>query len=174
MTWSPGFSVRHAGADLAHDARALVAEDRREHALRIGARQRVGVGVADAGRLDLDQHLAGLRPVDVHGLDGKRFSRLPGDGCAGLHGSFPPSPTLLFDCAVRTPARRWPCFRAYAETLLTARPEVCMVSSYYVNPIRSTIQAARALNNIVKIFEFEYNTIPASRMHSQHITGHHM
>ena len=37
MTWSPFLTDCHAGADLDHDARALVAEDRREEALGIGA-----------------------------------------------------------------------------------------------------------------------------------------
>ena len=65
MTWSPGFSAGHAGADLAHDAGAFMAEDRGKQAFRIGARQRVGVGVADAGGLDLDQHFAGLRAFQI-------------------------------------------------------------------------------------------------------------
>ena len=69
-----GRERRHAGADLDHDARALVSEDRREEPLGIGARERVGVGVTDAGRLDLDQHLAGARPVELDGLDGERLS----------------------------------------------------------------------------------------------------
>ena len=37
--------------------------------------QRVGVGMADAGRLDLDQHLARFRPVEPHGLDRQRLFR---------------------------------------------------------------------------------------------------
>src|SRR5690606_22437601 len=51
--------------DIDDDARALVAEDRREDAFRIGARQRELVGVADAGRLHLDQYLAFFRPVEI-------------------------------------------------------------------------------------------------------------
>ena len=43
----------HARADVDHDARALVAEDRREQALGVGARAGELVGVADAGGLDL-------------------------------------------------------------------------------------------------------------------------
>ena len=54
---------RHARADLAHDAGALMAEDRRELAFGIQPRQRIGVGVADAGRHHLDQHLARLRAI---------------------------------------------------------------------------------------------------------------
>ena len=77
----------HAGADLAHDAGALMAEDRRELSFRIEARQRVGIGVADARRHHLDQNLAGLGPADLDGLDGQRLARLPGDGGTCLHGS---------------------------------------------------------------------------------------
>ena len=76
MTWSPFFRLRHAGADVDDDARALVAEDRREEALGIGAGERELVGVADAGGLDLDQHLAGLRAFEVDGLDGQRLAGL--------------------------------------------------------------------------------------------------
>ena len=58
-----------------HDAGAFVAEDRREEALRVVAREREPVGVADAGRLHLDQHLAGARPFEVDGLDRQRLRR---------------------------------------------------------------------------------------------------
>ena len=64
-----------AGPDIDHDARALMAEDRGKQALRIGARERERVGVADAGGLDLDQHLARLRPLEIDRLDGQRRSR---------------------------------------------------------------------------------------------------
>ena len=50
----------HARPDIDDDARALMAEDRRERPSGIGAGERELVGMADAGRLDLDQHLAGL------------------------------------------------------------------------------------------------------------------
>ena len=62
MTWSPGFSDCHAGADLAHDSGAFMAENGGELALGIEARKRVGVGVADAGRHHFDEDFAGLRP----------------------------------------------------------------------------------------------------------------
>src|SRR5665213_2017025 len=82
-----GLDRGDAVADLAHDARAFMSENRREDAFRIGAGQRVGVGVANAGRLDLDQHLAGLRSFDVDGLDGERLAGLPGHRRAGFHGA---------------------------------------------------------------------------------------
>src|SRR2546429_391570 len=63
------FHARAPRAGLDHDARALVAENRREQTLRVGPRAREFVGMANAGRLDLDQHFAGLRPLQLHGLD---------------------------------------------------------------------------------------------------------
>ena len=74
-----------ARADLDDDAGALVAEDRREEALGIGARQRELVGVADAGRLDLDQHLEGLRSLELHRLDLQRLAGLEGHSGAHVH-----------------------------------------------------------------------------------------
>ncbi len=63
-----GLDAGDAGADLEHHAGAFMAEDRREQPLGVGARQGEFVGVADAGGLDLDQHLAGLRAgqIDLH------------------------------------------------------------------------------------------------------------
>ena len=66
------------GADIHHDARAFMAEDRRKQPFRIGAGTGEFVGVADAGSLDLDQHLAGLRPFELDVFDDKRFARLIG------------------------------------------------------------------------------------------------
>jgi hypothetical protein len=57
-----GLQRGHALAHLEHDARALMAEDRGEQALGVGARQGEFVGVADAGGLDLDQNLARRGP----------------------------------------------------------------------------------------------------------------
>src|SRR5579862_2081965 len=78
---------RHAGADIDDDAGALVAEDRRKQPLGIRARQGELIGVADAGRLDLDQNLAGARAFE---LDGGHFERLAGAegyGGANIHGA---------------------------------------------------------------------------------------
>ena len=77
----------HPRADLADDARALVAEDRREDALAVLAFERVGVGVADARRHDLDQHLAGARPFEIDLVDFERRVGAKGDGGASLHGN---------------------------------------------------------------------------------------
>src|SRR5690606_33537165 len=50
-----------AGADIDNDTRALVPEDRREQTLGVRTRKRELVRMADAGGLDLDHDLAGLR-----------------------------------------------------------------------------------------------------------------
>jgi hypothetical protein len=52
---------------------------------RIGAGQRELVGVADAGRLDLDQHLAGFRAFQIDVQDLQRLALLDGDGSTGFH-----------------------------------------------------------------------------------------
>ena len=89
------FERRHAGADLEHDARAFMAEDRREQAFRVGARQRVVIGVADAARLDLHQHLAGTRPIELDLFDRQGLSGFPGDGGTCFHrGIFIQAPAI--------------------------------------------------------------------------------
>src|SRR5713101_6783695 len=95
----------HAGdsrARVDHHARALVAENRREQALGVGTRAREFVGMADAGRLDLDQHFAGLRSLQLHGLDGEWCARFMGDGCANIHGSL-----LLNSTGIGTVRQLW-------------------------------------------------------------------
>ena len=69
----------HAGPDLFHDRAALVAEDRGEQSLRVGARQGVGVRVADAGGDDAHQDLAFLRAFDVDFFDLEWLARFVGD-----------------------------------------------------------------------------------------------
>ena len=64
---------RYAGDALAHfhhDARALMTQHRREQALRVIARQGVGVGMAHTGVADAHQHLArsGRRDIDLYHL----------------------------------------------------------------------------------------------------------
>ncbi|GCA53576.1 hypothetical protein KGO5_06047 [Sinorhizobium sp. KGO-5] len=61
-------------------------EDRREQPLRIGPRQREIVGMADAGRLHLDQHLAGPRAFELDFGHDKGFSGLNGQSSASAHG----------------------------------------------------------------------------------------
>jgi len=60
----------HARADIHHHACALMPEDGREQAFRIGTAERVLVGVAQARGLDLHQHLAFAGTCELHGFDG--------------------------------------------------------------------------------------------------------
>src|SRR5262249_1139342 len=62
-----------------------VAEDRRENPFAVEAVERIGVGVADAGRLDLDQDFAGLGSFQIKLDDFKRLLRLKGNCGPCLH-----------------------------------------------------------------------------------------
>ncbi|MNE81220.1 hypothetical protein D3C80_1778530 [compost metagenome] len=77
--------ARHARPDLDHHARAFVAENAREYALGVQTVQRIGVSVADARRLDLDQHLARARPLQIDLDDLERAFGFERDGGAGFH-----------------------------------------------------------------------------------------
>jgi hypothetical protein len=75
----------HARTDLDHNARAFMTKDRRERAFGVFTGQREGIGVADTGRLHLDQHLAGLRPFELHRFDLERLARLECHRRAHVH-----------------------------------------------------------------------------------------
>ncbi len=77
---------RHAGADVDDDTGAFMAENGREQTFGIGTGKGEIVGMADAGRLDLDQHLAGAGAFELNGHDLQRFSCLHGNGGANVHG----------------------------------------------------------------------------------------
>src|SRR3954454_21499767 len=121
-----GLQRGDAGTDLADGARALMAEDRREPALGIEAREDVGVGVTDAGGHQLDENLAGLRSFDVDGLDRERLLGLPRDRGARLHHVFPLSgrPRMAPNCrlfgAPRSRAARRTVRKSAACVLLLA------------------------------------------------------
>src|SRR3546814_3180494 len=73
---------------LAHfhnNARAFMPEDRRKHALRVIARQREGIRVTNARRLDFDQHLAVLRTLKLHRLDLQRLPFFKSHSSAHIH-----------------------------------------------------------------------------------------
>ena len=74
---------------LAHDAGTFMAKDRRKHAFGIIARQGELVGVADAGCLQFDQHLAGPGAFELHRFDREGFASLEGYGGADIHGRVP-------------------------------------------------------------------------------------
>jgi hypothetical protein len=62
-----------------------VAEDRREETLRVASGPCELVGMADPGRLDLDQHLAIFGSVELNLLDLERLTGLESDSSACLH-----------------------------------------------------------------------------------------
>jgi hypothetical protein len=74
-----------AGAHIHYHPRALVPEDGGKQPLRVRTRQRELVGVANAGGLDLDQHLSGAWAFQLHSLDGQRCAGLMRDCCANVH-----------------------------------------------------------------------------------------
>ena len=75
----------HAGADVDDNAGALVTEDGGKKSLGVGAGQGELVGVADAGRLDLDEHLARARAVELHLRHFERFAGCEGHGGTNVH-----------------------------------------------------------------------------------------
>ena len=84
------FHAGHARPDIDDDAGAFMAQDGREQPFGIGAGKRELVGVTDARRLDLDQHLSGLRPIEVDFRDDEWLALFQCDGGTGFHGDFPP------------------------------------------------------------------------------------
>ena len=79
----------HAFADLDDDARAFVSQHGRKHPFRVITAQGEGVGMADAGVGDADQHLSLFRRGDVDLDDFKRLARGKGHGGTGFHDGSP-------------------------------------------------------------------------------------
>ena len=77
------FELRDARPALDDDARGLVSENRRKlprHFAFVG----VQVGVAQAGRLHLQEHFAGARAFELHFFDDERLIRAVHDGRADI------------------------------------------------------------------------------------------
>ena len=102
----PDLEARHPRSDLHDNARALVAENGRKRPFGIPARQREIIGVAQARRLDLDQHLAGLGPVEIHLHHFHRLARFEGHGGCGTHQSV--LPVFRGDCAGKRRGFQYP------------------------------------------------------------------
>src|SRR5271169_761964 len=85
----PFGEARHPVPDIDDNAGAFVAEDRWKQPLGVGARQGELVGMADAGRLDLDQHLPVLWAVELDRLDRELLSSLVSNSSASLHERLP-------------------------------------------------------------------------------------
>lgn len=69
--------VRHTLTHRLNDARALVAQNRRERSLGIATRQRVRIGVAQARERHTHAHLSGAGRRHTHLLNLERLLRLP-------------------------------------------------------------------------------------------------
>src|ERR1700733_1593249 len=80
-----GLDRGNARAHFPDNAGALMAEDRGEDSLAVQAIQRIGVGVADSRRLDLDEDFASLWTIQVELDDLKRLLRFERDCGACLH-----------------------------------------------------------------------------------------
>ena len=81
-----GLHTGHASADFADDPGTLMPQHAREQPLRIQAVERVGVGMANPGRHDFDQHFARLWPLQIEFDDLQRLLRFERYGGTGLHG----------------------------------------------------------------------------------------
>ena len=83
----------HARSGLDHQPGALMAHDRGEQPFRIGAGEGELVGMADAGGLHLNHHLARFRAVELNRFYGQRLARLVCNRCLDIHdASFPDLP----------------------------------------------------------------------------------
>jgi len=85
-----GLEIRDAGADIEHDARAFMAEDDREYgADRAMAFEHPEIGMAEARGLELHQHLAGRRRIELDLLDGHPAVGFIGDRRFCLYRHYP-------------------------------------------------------------------------------------
>ena len=80
-----GLDRRHARPYFADDARALMTEDRRKDAFAVESIKRVGIGVADSGRLYLDENLTSFWAFKINLNDFERLLGFERDSSAGLH-----------------------------------------------------------------------------------------
>ena len=76
----------HTRAHFAHDTGAFMTQHGGKLALRIGAGQRIGIGMAQPGGHQLHQHLALARALQIQLDNLERLLGFKGDGGAGLHG----------------------------------------------------------------------------------------
>ena len=79
------FDRGDAGADLAHDASAFMAQDRRKNSLAVESVQRIGVSVADSCRLDLDEDLTRLWTFQIEFDDFERLFGFKSNRGARFH-----------------------------------------------------------------------------------------
>ena len=82
-----GLDAGNPRSDFFDDTAAFVSQNHREQSLRIGTRERKGIGMAYAGRDYAYQDLAGFRPGQIDFFDAQRFIGFEGNSRSGLHGS---------------------------------------------------------------------------------------
>src|SRR5262249_27996314 len=80
-----GLEVAHTGPDLLYDSRALMSADDRQRNTGEIAGDDMVVRVAQAGRLERDEDLALLRPVEVDLLDAPPLVESPEHGGVRFH-----------------------------------------------------------------------------------------
>ena len=81
-----GFNRSHPSTDFTHYSRTLMAQHARENPLAVKTIQGVCIGMANAGRHNLDQHFPGFRPLQIQLDNLERFLCFKRNGSAGLHG----------------------------------------------------------------------------------------
>src|SRR5262245_1629620 len=153
---------RDAGADLAHDAGAFMTENRRKQAFWIGARQCAGVCVADAGRLDLDQHLARFWTFDVDGFDVEWCAGLPRNRGTGLHSRVPQiriyTASFAFDLSAAS--RAWSIiFSSARRTSCTPSPDCADSTSGVFLQVFLSFPTCVLIASFVRASDFDSATI---------------
>ncbi len=76
----------HASTHFAHHAGAFMAKNARKQPFAVQPIERVGIGVAQAGRHDFDQHFARSRAFEIKLDDLQRLLGFKCYGGTGLHG----------------------------------------------------------------------------------------
>ena len=79
------FDGSYALADFLDDGSAFVAEHGREDTFRVFTGQRKRVGMTHTCGDISNKDFAGLRSIQVEGLDFEGLAGFPGNGCACLH-----------------------------------------------------------------------------------------
>src|SRR5882672_1535458 len=96
-----------AGPDVNNNTRAFMTEDHRKESFRVRARAREFIRVADAGRLDLDQHFTRTGAVEIDGLDLQGLACRITDRCQCFH-CWVPVEARNYTLAMRLDGNRTP------------------------------------------------------------------
>src|ERR1700733_2058492 len=105
-----------AGPDIDDDAGTLVAKNHRKQSFRVRARAGEFIGMANAGRLELDEHFAGLRSIEIDRHDLQRLAGRVTNSSFGFH-SLDPLPLSNVAAGPRT----GPCTAVLADRAVTCQ-----------------------------------------------------